>query len=207
MTLLSKDPINLIVAGVGGQGNVLISRLIGESLIQVGYWVTIGETYGASQRGGSVASHIRISKVAQHSPITPEGQADLILGLEPAESLRILAQWGNPKTFVITNTRPVYPMSVAAGEAEYPALECIKQSISQLSKEACYVDASEIAIHLEVPLLANMVMVGALIGTNVLPLKEDVFERQLEASFKGEELSLNLQAFRIGLLEVQSKEC
>jgi indolepyruvate ferredoxin oxidoreductase beta subunit len=199
MSLRQKEPLNLIITGVGGQGNVLISRLIGQSMVDAGLQVTVGETYGASQRGGSVASHVRISKDTQYGPIIPEGHADVILGLEPVESLRILGLYGSPKTFVVTNIRPFYPLSVATGDAEYPRLETIKQSINELSAKAWYIDASEIALNLGAPLLSNMVMVGAIIGARLLPLTQDMFESQLEASFEKESLTLNLQAFRMGL--------
>lgn len=203
MVLLDKDPINLIIAGVGGQGNVLISRLIGESLVAGKFQVVIGETYGAAQRGGAVASHIRISRDIAYSPIIPEGQADVILGLEPMESLRLLEIYGSKRVFVITNTRPVHPMSVAIGEAAYPTLETIEQSIDELSQKAWYIDASQIAINLGVPLLTNMVMVGVLIGTGLLPLKKEMFEQELKSNFKGERLTLNLQALKTGISEVE----
>jgi indolepyruvate ferredoxin oxidoreductase beta subunit len=193
-----KDPLNLIITGVGGQGNILISKLIGEAMLEEGYWVTIGETYGASQRDGSVASHVRISKKTQHGPLTPEGQADIILGLEPVESLRMLGVYGNPKSDVITNIRPIHPMAVAIGEAEYPSLDRIKQGIRELSHEVWYLDASEIAIGLGAPLLTNMVMAGALIGSGLMPLGEEKFGRQLKANFEKERLSLNLKAFDLG---------
>ena len=135
MNGLEDDPLNLMITGVGGQGNVLVSRLIGEALFKGGYYVTIGETYGASQRGGAVASHVRISRDVQHSLITPVGQANIILGLEPMESLRILGLYGSSKTLVITNTRPVYTMAVTIGEAEYPGLESLKQAINELSQK------------------------------------------------------------------------
>lgn len=196
---LEKDPINLIITGVGGQGNVLISRLIGEALLEDGYQVTIGETYGVSQRGGAVASHVRISRVTEYSPLTPEGKADVILGLEPMESLRIVGMFGSSKTFVITNTRPIHPMCVSTGEAEYPHLEAIKQGINELSQKAWYINGSEIAMSLGAPLLTNMVMAGGLMNTGLLPLKKDIFERRLETHFQGEKLCLNLQAFRKGL--------
>ena len=198
-----KDPLNLIITGVGGQGNILISKLIGEAMLEEGYWVTIGETYGASQRGGSVASHLRISKKTQHGPLTPEGQADIILGLEPVESLRMLGVYGNPTSDVITNIRPIYPMAVAIGEAEYPSLDRIKQGIRELSHEAWYLDASEIAIELGAPLLTNMVMAGALIGSGRMPLEEEKFERQLKTNFEKERLSSNLKAFTLGVSTIR----
>ena len=200
-----KDPLNLIITGVGGQGNILISKLMGEAMLEEGYWVTIGETYGASQRGGSVASHVRISKSSQHGPLTPEGQADIILGLEPVESLRMLGVYGNPKTDVITNIRPIHPMVVAIGDADYPSLDRIKQGIRELSRDAWYLDASEIAIELGAPLLTNMVMAGALIGSGRIPLEEDKFRCQLKMNFEKDRLSLNLKAFTLGVSTIRKQ--
>jgi len=199
MSLQQKEPLNLIIAGVGGQGNVLISRLIGQAMVDDGYKVTIGETYGASQRGGSVTSHVRISKDYQYGALIPEGQADIILGLEPMETLRHLALRGSPSTYVITNTRPIYPMCVATGEAEYPTLDHIRQNIDELSRKAWYINASEIALNLGGSLLANIVMVGALSGLKIMALKPDRFEHQLKAIFQKGKLDLNLRAFKTGL--------
>lgn len=99
-----KDPYNLIITGVGGQGNVLSSQLIGQTLVNKGFFVTIGETYGASQRGGAVMSHIRISKKKQQSPLIPRNKSDVVVALEPVESLRVLAAYGNPEVVVLVNT-------------------------------------------------------------------------------------------------------
>jgi indolepyruvate ferredoxin oxidoreductase beta subunit len=203
MSLYETDPINVIIAGTGGQGNILISKLLGDAMLEEDHWVTIGETYGASQRGGSVASHVRISGEAPCSPITPRGAAHLVLGLEPVEALRVLALYGGPGTYVVTNVRPVHPMAVAIGEAAYPTLEAIKQTIGELSRKAMYLDASQIGINLGAPLLANMVMMGALVGCGFIPLERERLERQLEALFQTEKLALNLKAFRLGLAEIE----
>ncbi len=200
-----KDPLNLIITGVGGQGNILISKLLGEAMLEAGYWVTIGETYGASQRGGSVASHLRMSKKIQYGPIIPEARADIILGLEPVESLRMLCIYGNPETFVITNIRPIHPMAVAVGEAEYPPLENIKQGLRELSNKAWFLNASEIAMGLGAPLLTNMVMAGTLVGSQLIPLEEEAFKRQLRAAFQKEKLALNLEAFTFGVSTIQKE--
>ncbi len=88
-TQLSKDPYNIVVTGVGGQGNVMASRVLSNMLIRNGYYVTVGETFGASQRGGSVMSHIRVSAQSVWSPQIPKGRADLIVSLEPVEAIRI----------------------------------------------------------------------------------------------------------------------
>ena len=117
---ISKDPFNVIIGGVGGQGNVLASQILGEMLVSQGYVITIGETYGASQRGGAVMSHLRISAKDQFSPLIPEGQCDLLVALEPVEGLRILDHYGNPRVMTLLNTRPIHPMDVISGNAAYP---------------------------------------------------------------------------------------
>ena len=202
MNFKTKDPINLIITGVGGQGNILISRLIGQTLVDEGYSITIGETYGASQRGGSVASHVRISKKMAYSPLTPEGHADIILGFEPLESLRILTLFGNESSFVITNTRPIHTMAVVIGDAEYPRLETIKDGIAKLSQKAWYIDASKIALDMGMPLLTNIIMTGALVGAGLLPIDKDRFKDRFRMNFKKEQLALNVKAFEMGIAEV-----
>lgn len=199
MDLKTKEPLNMIITGVGGQGNVLISRLIGQAMVEDGYNVKIGETFGASQRGGSVTSHVRVSKKSEYGAIIPDGQADLILGLEPMESLRSLATCGNPQSIVISNTRPINPMCVATGEIEYPPLDELKKNMTELSAGAYFVDASDIALDLGVPLITNVIMAGALIGLGITSLRQDLFVKQLEAIFKKDRLALNLKALERGM--------
>jgi len=198
------DPLNVIVTGVGGQGNVLISQLMGSALVRAGYHVTIGETYGASQRGGAVMSHLRISDQAQYGPLIPQGQADVILGLEPLETLRVLGQYGNPNVTVVTNSRPVYPLAVAVGIAHYPSVEDIVRALEELSRRAWMINATDIALDLGASILANIVMVGALVGAGLLPLAAKEFELELEESLPADKLDLNLKAFRRGLAEVKA---
>jgi indolepyruvate ferredoxin oxidoreductase beta subunit len=200
----AKDPLNVIVTGVGGQGNVLISQFMGGALVRAGYHVTIGETYGASQRGGAVMSHLRISRQAQYGPLIPHGQADAILGLEPLETMRVLAQYGNPAVTVVANSRPVYPLAVTTGSARYPTLEEIESALAELSSRAWLINATDIALDLGAAILANVVMVGALVGAAVLPLAAKEFEMELQESLPDDRLDLNLKAFRRGLAEVQA---
>jgi indolepyruvate ferredoxin oxidoreductase, beta subunit len=199
MNFEGRRLINLIITGVGGQGNILISRLLGEAFIKDGYTVTIGETYGATQRGGSVASHVRISREGiPYSPVTPRGKADIILGLEPSESLRMLTSYGHSETYAVTNSRPIHPLEVAVGEAIYPSPETIAECLAQLSKKVWIINASQYALGLGNPLLTNIVMTGALIGTGLLPLERCKVEHQLKATFKGEKQTINLKAFDLG---------
>ena len=196
---LIKEPFNLIVAGVGGQGNVLMSLLIGRALVREGYFVGVGDTYGASQRGGSVASHIRISKKTQYSSLIPMGHADFILGMEPVETLRMLGQFGNPNVITITNPRPVYPAAVTSGDAEYPDLDKLIETIKKFSARLWIVNATDEAIKMGSPIFANMILVGALIGTGVLPLDRKSVEPVLRERFTGERFDTNMMAFDKGI--------
>lgn len=200
-----KDPLNVIVTGVGGQGNVLISQLIGKALVKGGYHVTIGETYGASQRGGAVMSHLRVSRQEQYGPFIPEGQADVILGLEPVETMRVLAQYGHPGVVVIANSRPVYTMAVTTGLAKYPGTEEVARTLEELSSTAWLINATEIALEMGASILTNIVMVGALVGSGALPLRAEAFEAELRESLPSERLDLNLKAFQRGLAEARRR--
>lgn len=200
----AKEMYNLIITGVGGQGNVLSSQLIGQALVGKGFFVTIGETYGASQRGGSVMSHIRISSRKQLSPLIPRGKADIVLGLEPVEALRVLTVYGNSHTVVISNTRPIYPVDVTSGDEKYPEQEEIQGALKGLSRKVYYVPATEKAMEMGSPILGNMIMMGALLELNLLPLSPAEFRETLARTFKDIRLETNLRAMEEGKRIVRS---
>ncbi len=200
---LQKDPWNVIITGVGGQGNVLASQILGQILIQQGYSITIGETYGASQRGGSVMSHIRVSRTAQFSPLIPEGKCDLVLGLEPVEALRILAQYGNPGVMMLINTRPIYPIDVIAGNAVYPEISVVLKKIQRLSRRVWTLNATEIGLELGDPIFSNIVMLGALSATDLLPVHREEFQSVIQEILPSHKLQLNIEAFERGKAAVQ----
>ena len=194
----NRENYNLIITGVGGQGNVLSSQLIGQAFVGKGYFVTIGETYGASQRGGSVMSHIRISSKKQLSPLIPRGKADIVIGLEPVETLRVLTTYGNPQTVVISNTRPIYPVDVTSGDEKYPETEEIQKALKSLSHKIYSIAATEKAMEMGSPILGNMIMIGALLELNLLPLSSSEFQEILAKNFSAQRLKTNLHALKEG---------
>ncbi len=200
---LPYDPYNLIVTGVGGQGNVLTSRAIGNMLSAQGLYVTIGETFGASQRGGSVMSHLRISKTQNWSPQIPLGMAHMIISMEPSETIRVIRDYGNESVKVVTNTRPFYPVGVISGQLSYPSDDDIRSWINEMSEKAWFFNATEEAVKLGNPVLGNVIMAGALSGTGELPLDRSVFEAVMGVRFKDDKLKMNLDAFDIGRAFVQ----
>jgi indolepyruvate ferredoxin oxidoreductase beta subunit len=195
---LSKDPFNVIIGGVGGQGNVLASQILGEMLVSGGYVITIGETYGASQRGGAVMSHLRISAKDQFSPLIPEGQCDLLVALEPVEGLRMLDAYGNPEVMALLNTRPIHPIDVISGNSTYPEVSKVISKIKELSRRAWTLNATEIALEMGNPIFSNIVMLGALCAIDVLPINRQGFEAIIRGLLPSRLLEENLKAFDRG---------
>jgi indolepyruvate ferredoxin oxidoreductase, beta subunit len=196
---LVKDHTNIIITGVGGQGNVMASRVLAGMLVGAGYTVTIGETFGMSQRGGSVMSHLRISSTSVLSPQIPQGAADIIIALEPVEALRVLIKYGNPDVAVLSNSRVVYPMGVITGDFVYPSLDEIESAFGKLTKQSWLIDATATAVELGNPVLSNIVMIGALAGTSLLPIDRRAFEKEISKSMTADKRQINLTAFDTGV--------
>ena len=199
---MKQDPYNLIITGVGGQGNVMASRLLGSVFVAKGYAVTLGETFGAAQRGGSVMSHLRISRRSSWSPQIPAFGADVIAALEPVEGLRVLAQYGNPRCLFLSNTHPIYPVNVIKGEDDYPSLEDMSTQARSLTPHTTFIDATEQARGLGNPILANMILLGALCGTGRLPVEGGDFQEALKARLPADQVALNMEAIDRGMTEV-----
>jgi indolepyruvate ferredoxin oxidoreductase, beta subunit len=196
---LTKDPTNIIITGVGGQGNVMASRVLAGMLVNAGFIVTIGETFGMSQRGGSVMSHLRVSSSSVLSPQIPQGRADIIIALEPVEALRVLTKYGNPDVAVLSNARVVYPMGVITGDFNYPSLDEIKSAFEKLAAKNWLIDATAVAVDLGNPVLSNIVMIGALAGTALLPIDRRAFEKEITRSMPADKRQINLTAFDAGV--------
>jgi len=200
-----RDPLNLIVCGTGGQGNVLMSRFLARAFAKKGYHVTIGETFGMSQRGGDVMSHVRVSKKKAYGPLIPEGQGDVILSLEPMETIRILGSYGNPEVAVVSNVRPVYPMAAITGEKDYPDLEEMKRVIREMSARCWFLDATQISLEMGNPILTNMIMMGALVQTKVVNLSKSDIEAIIQETFADKIARINITAAARGMQAVQSQ--
>ncbi|MFW5958006.1 MAG: 2-oxoacid:acceptor oxidoreductase family protein, partial [Desulfosalsimonas sp.] len=168
MEELIKDPFSLIIIGVAGQGNVMTSFLVCNAMVNQGYKVTFSQTYPAQQRGGSVINYIRISRDIQASPIIPEGRADVIVGMEPMEAMRMLNQYGNPEVTSIVNPRAIHPMDTTGQGVKYPELDKLLDDIKALSARTWIVPASTEARKLGNPIIANVILTGVLAGTGLL---------------------------------------
>lgn len=196
---LTKDPLNIIICGVGGQGNILASELVGSAAVSAGFLTTIGETYGASQRGGSVMSHVRLSNQIQYGPLIPKGEADVIVGFEPVEVLRVFRLYGNSDTRVILNPRPNYPLGTLIGESKYPEIAQMLNEIGRVAAGVQVIEATELAKQAGSAVSTNVLMVGCLAGSGLVPIDLSHFEKVLGSRFEGLALELNQKVFEMGV--------
>jgi indolepyruvate ferredoxin oxidoreductase beta subunit len=203
--VMKEDPLNVIITGVGGQGNILASAILASTAVQDGLNVSVGETYGASQRGGAVTSHIRLYEKDQCGPLIPEGRAHLILGFEPVECLRSLGVFGNQNTNVIVNPKPIYPVDVLSGEATYPNVEEVLRAIKELVDKVYVVEAAKIAMEAENVVLQNIVMAGCLIGSEFTPLTVESAKDVITEVFANK-TEAYLKAFELGVQEIRKTE-
>lgn len=198
MKKLKYDPLNIVICGIGGQGNVLASELVASTMTELGYHVAVGETYGASQRGGSVMSHVRISETEELGVLISHGEGNFIIGFEPLETLRIAREYSNSETVIIYDPRPVYPLGVLKGTQVYPEIAAIKEELKELSAKAYAVPVAEITLETGNSKAANIALLGAFSRLPGAPLSSEELREVLTTRFKGEVLEMNLKAFDLG---------
>ncbi len=164
------ETIRLVIVAVGGQGNLLASRILGEAALASGIPVRYSEIHGMAQRGGVVESAMVFGRA--ESNIISDGEADLLVGFEPLETLRAIRRARKNAT-VITNTSPLPPFTVSIGRGEYPAVEKIISMIESKIERLIPLDATGRAADAGNILATNMVLLGALVATGILPVSEE----------------------------------
>jgi indolepyruvate ferredoxin oxidoreductase beta subunit len=192
------DTKRLVVVAVGGQGNLIASSVLCEAALISEIPVRMCGVHGMAQRGGVVESSIVFG--GARSPVISKGDADVLVSFEPSEALRALNRC-NPKTVVITNLAPLPPNTVAIGRGVYPDIEKIKELISVKTARLVPIDAVALAVKAGNILSVNMVMLGALIQTAVLPLSAENVKNAISRKLKKEFFDVNLKAFDLGFAE------
>jgi len=193
-----KDPLNIIIIGVAGQGNVVTSTVVCDALVKEGFVVTFGQIYTAFQRGGPVINYIRVSKENHYSPIVPQGHADIIVGMEATEAMRMLVQYGNPDVVTIVNPKTLRSIDMVGAKDEYLNVDKLIKDIKELSAKTWVVNATEEAQKLGNPIIANVLLVGSLVGSGLLPLDRKSLEPVLREHFPNV-FELNMRAFDRGM--------
>ena len=184
------------IVGVGGQGVLLASMVLGNAAMKSGYKVAMSEVHGMAQRGGSVLCTLRFGDDVI-SPLEAEGDADMIMGFEPVETCRYLSL-GNKDTVVIMNLDPVYPSMVAAGMESYPEIDELIASARSQNQNVRTLEATSLAIEAGKAVAANAVMIGAVAGVKGFPLDMNVLRETLAENVPQKFLELNLKVFDLG---------
>ena len=186
----------IVFIGVGGQGNLLASRLLGDAALSLNIPAVVSEIHGMAQRGGIVESAVLLGDVT--SPIVSNAEADVLIGFEPVETLRALGKC-NKDTIVITNTHPLPPFTVSVGQGVYPPMDEIMGLIHAKAGKVIALDGNAMAKEAGNPLSLNMVMLGALIGSGSIPVGAEDMKKTISTTTKKAFLESNLKAFDLGM--------
>ncbi|MGB9631339.1 MAG: indolepyruvate oxidoreductase subunit beta [Candidatus Methanodesulfokora sp.] len=198
------DELNVIIAGVGGQGILFMSRVLGHAAVKKGLNFIQTEVHGLSQRYGSIHTEIRIGRDVQ-SPLILEGTLDLLMALEPLEALR-KATYVNQRTIVVMDIHEIPPVTAYIEKARIPDVDEIISDLKALgAKKVFTVRATDIAVELGDPVLANSVILGAASTTGVLPFSKDEIRSSLSDLSPARYREQNLRAFDAGLKEVEER--
>ena len=184
---------SLLLVGVGGQGTILVSRILSEGLVEAGYDVKMSEIHGMSQRGGSVTTQIKFGKKV-YSPSIDLGEADVLVAFEKLEAARYINQL-NKKGTLIVNDEEIYPLPVLAGLDEYPKeiIECLKDKVDNIK----IIKASKIAEDLGEPRVQNILMLGCMV--KVLGLENIDWIELIKKNLPERVHNVNIKAFEKGL--------
>lgn len=185
----------LIIVAVGGQGNLLASRVLGEAALAAGVPVRMSEIHGMAQRGGVVESAIVFGDA--ESPIISDAEADLLLGFEPVETLRALNKC-NAETVVVTNLTPLPPFTVSIGKGVYPDIGTITGLIEKKTAKLTAFDATKCAREAGNVLSLNMALLGALMKTGRMPFEADTVLEIIKTRTKKAFVDINTKAFELG---------
>ncbi len=186
---------SIVIGGVGGQGVILTARILSEAAMAHGLKVQMSEIHGMSQRYGSVVSSVRMGNV--QTSMVKKGEADAIVGFEPLESVRLLP-YAHRKTVVITALTPIRPLLVVLGKESYPSLEELHRTLREKAGRVLAIDADRIARSVGDPVVANTVLLGALLGTKAVPVPLERIRRTLADRVPPKLLAANLEALDIG---------
>ena len=184
---------NVMIVGVGGQGSLLASKLLGRLLLNKGYDIKVSEVHGMSQRGGSVVTYVRFGDKV-YSPVIDKGQADFIVSFELLEAAR-WTEYLKPGGKIITNTQKINPMPVIIGAAEYP--ENLEGKMKAAGIDLDALDALTLAEQAGSSKAVNLVLMGRL--SKYFDFTEEEWLEAIEASVPAKFLEMNKTAFRLGM--------
>lgn len=187
--------IDCLLAGVGGQGTILASKIIAQTAINSRNFARSSETIGMAQRGGCVVSHVRIGD-PNCSPAIPTGMADLIIGFEPAEAVRNIG-FLKPEGRLLVNTNPVIPVTASLGGASYQLAD-IMQYLKNSIHEVVFVDGQKLCAVAGTAKVLNVIMLGVAIRQGLLPFSQEAVLQTIKENLPNKFIELNNKALEVG---------
>jgi len=192
---------NILISSVGGQGGITLARVLSTAAMGMGLNVRVGESLGMAQRGGSVRSHVRLGEAVQGALI-PEGKADVVISLEPAEALRVV-KYLSGDTTVIVNSSPVLPISVLLNETSYPEIGDIEDLLRKVAGSVYTIGALDLAVKAGTSRSLNVVMLGAYMALGGSVRSMEAVKAALNETLPPRYLEMNVRAFEMGMEEMR----
>jgi indolepyruvate ferredoxin oxidoreductase beta subunit len=192
----NTDITNIAIAGVGGQGVLTLAEILAKAALMDSHNVRVGEIHGMAQRGGHVVCTVRIGNNAK-GPIVDSGTAHLVVGFEPVETLREISLVKRDG-LVIMNSHVQYPVAVSMGKADYPSEDAIRNDIKKFTESLIEFDAMKLALEAGSSRSMNIVMLGAIIGSKLTPIKKESAIQVVKDAFPSKFEKANLAAFEAG---------
>ena len=183
---------SIMIVGVGGQGTLLASRLLGSVLVDQGYDVKVSEVHGMSQRGGSVVTYVKYGETV-YSPLVQSGEADIILAFEQLEAARWISYLKKDGAMVV-NTQKMDPMPVVIGAAKYP--DGVLEAIAQTGVRLHSVDALDLAMQAGSAKAVNVVLIGVM--ASYMDFSPEAWKKAIEKTVPAKFVEMNLKAFDLG---------
>ncbi len=196
------DPYNIYICGVGGQGIIKTSIVIGEAVMKSGLEVVMSEIHGMAQRGGVVSTELKIG--AARSPIIEDGKTHLLIAFEPMEALRAISK-ASKDTYIITNTSPIMPFNIQGSEVSYPEVDSILEELESKVKKVFAMDAQKMARDAGHILALNMVMLGGAVAVPGFPMEKEMIINSMSENLPQKSIPINLKAFEDGYKFVLNK--
>ncbi len=190
---------NILIAGVGGQGNLVCGRSLAYAAMLEGRHPVLGDTFGASRRGGSVVSHLRIADY-DLGPLVPAGHVDLIIGMEPVEALRTAVQYGAKKTVAVVSSIPLHSPLTLSGEHAYPSVLDVGEMLQAICGEVYMLNPKPLVESVDSHRALNVYLLGAASELGILPLERGDIKKGIDITVRMDDV--NRTAFAGGIKEV-----
>jgi len=199
---MNIDQFNILSVGVGGQGVIRVTQILASAALLDNYYVRTAETHGMAQRGGSVSGYLRFGNLVD-GPLIPAGLTDIIMALEPLEAVRNI-KYAGKKSIIFLNDKSILPLSIyQSKKIVYPEFDDILANLKKITQNVFFIKATELAEKAGNAKTSNVIMLGVLFGTGILPLSKENLEKSILKYVPAKAKDVNKIAFELGIEEGQ----